>query len=84
MSNPAFEAPRARFSVWFKTARQKKGLKGSAAARQLGVDPSAIVRWEQGRALPMTPLLFRLSTWGHISAERLIMMLSEDIPLEPG
>jgi transcriptional regulator with XRE-family HTH domain len=83
MGNPSFDAPRARFSVWFKTTRKKRNLSASAAARELGVDPSAIIRWEHGKALPMTPLLRRLSMWGSISAERLITMLSEDIPLDP-
>lgn len=82
MLNPAFEAPRARFSVWFKTIRVAKGVSKSAAARQLGVDPSAIVRWEHGKALPMTPLLRRLVLWAPVTAERLVTILSEDIPLD--
>lgn len=82
MENPAFSAPRARFSAWFKTTRKAKKISASESARQLGVDPSAIVRWEHGKALPMTPLLRRLSLWAPVSAERLITMLSEDIPLD--
>lgn len=83
MGNPSFDAPRARYSEWFRSVREQKKLKVTEAARELGIDPSAITRWEHGKALPMTPLLRRIALWAPVSSNRLVIMLSEDIPLDP-
>lgn len=84
MGNPSFDAPRARYSEWFRSVREQKKLTVTDAAKELGIDPSAITRWEHGKGVPMSPLLWRLSLWAPVSAERLLTMLSEDIPLTPG
>jgi transcriptional regulator with XRE-family HTH domain len=80
MSNQAFDAPRERFSVWITETIARKRLSARKAARELGLDTSAVTRWMQGKGLPMSPLLLRLSNWAPISPARLITMLSEDIP----
>ena len=44
-----------------KTARSAKGISQEALAAELGIDRSAIAKWETGKSLPRAELLPKLA-----------------------
>ena len=56
----------------FAAARKSTGLSQAEAARELGVDQSAVCLWETGKTLPRTALLPKLATLYGCSVDELL------------
>ena len=56
----------------FAAARKSTGLSQPEAARELGVDQSAVCLWETGKTLPRTALLPKLATLYGCSVDELL------------
>ena len=60
--------------------REKKGLTQASVAKQLGVTPAAVSKWENGSSKPRTEILFQLAQLLDVKPEELMAghILSED------
>lgn len=56
-----------------KDARKRLGLRQEDVAEKLGVEQSAVSRWETNKGLPETPTLFRLAVLVEIPIEELVV-----------
>ena len=63
---------RKEFSERLQDARQKAGLKQSDLARKVGIAPTTIANYEQGRSDPQIPMLIRLCNVLNCSANELL------------
>jgi len=58
----------------FREYREAARLRQDEVAREIGVDRSAVAKWETGRALPRADKLMRLCALYRCSAEELMGM----------
>lgn len=56
-----------------KAARKRLGLNQETLAEQLGVEQSAVSRWETNRSVPETPTLLRLAVLIRMPVEDLVV-----------
>lgn len=55
-----------------KELREAMGLTQEALARQVGVDQSAVAKWESGTNTPELPKAVRLADLFHVSLDELL------------
>ena len=72
------------FGNFVCSLREKKGLTQADLARQLGVTPAAISKWENGSSKPRVEVLFQLAEILGVRAEELMAgHFIEEEPLDP-
>lgn len=67
-----------RFQMSLKNARKAAGYRQEDIAKLFGITPSAVCRWETGRALPNAAKLVKLSQIYGVSIEQLLREDDED------
>jgi transcriptional regulator with XRE-family HTH domain len=73
MAKPKSKHP--SFADWFQAMRKDKAQTQVEAAAELGVDGSAVCRWEKGGA-PRAEHLEQLRVWSGIKADKLLKIVS--------
>lgn len=56
----------------FAQARQKAGLSQAQVAKELGVDQSAVCRWETGKNMPRSALLVLMAKLYNCTVDELL------------
>lgn len=62
-----------------KKLREEKGLTQSELGRELGISPSTVGMYEQGRRVPDVPILKKMSAFFNVSIDYLLENVNHDV-----
>ena len=65
-----------------KKLREEKGLTQSELGRELGISPSTVGMYEQGRRVPDVPILKKMSAFFNVSIDYLLENVNHDVPMK--
>lgn len=65
-----------------KKLREEKGLTQSELGRELGISPSTVGMYEQGRRVPDVPILKKMSAFFNVSIDYLLENVNHDVPVK--
>ena len=65
-----------------KKLREEKGLTQSELGRELGISPSTVGMYEQGRRVPDVPILKKMSAFFNVSIDYLLENVNYDVPMK--
>ena len=66
-----------------KKLREEKGLTQSELGKELGISPSTVGMYEQGRRVPDVPILKRMSAFFNVSIDYLLENVNHNVPNVP-
>ena len=65
-----------------KKLREEKGLTQSELGKELGISPSTVGMYEQGRRVPDVPILKKMSAFFNVSIDYLLENVNHDVPMK--
>ena len=65
-----------------KKLREEKGLTQSELGKELGISPSTIGMYEQGRRVPDVPILKKMSAFFNVSIDYLLENVNHNVPMK--
>ncbi|MEQ2422963.1 helix-turn-helix transcriptional regulator [Megasphaera sp. CLA-AA-H81] len=63
-----------------KKLREEKGLTQSELGKKLGISPSTVGMYEQGRRVPDVPILKKMSAFFNVSIDYLLENVNHNVP----
>lgn len=63
-----------------KKLREEKGLTQSELGKELGISPSTVGMYEQGRRVPDVPILKKMSAFFNVSIDYLLENVNHNVP----
>lgn len=63
-----------------KKMREEKGLTQSELGKKLGISPSTVGMYEQGRRVPDVPILKKMSAFFNVSIDYLLENVNHNVP----
>ena len=66
-----------------KKLREEKGLTQSELGKELGISPSTVGMYEQGRRVPDVPILKKMSAFFNVSIDYLLENVNHNVPNVP-
>jgi transcriptional regulator with XRE-family HTH domain len=63
-----------------KKLREEKGLAQSELGKKLGISPSTVGMYEQGRRVPDVPILKKMSAFFNVSIDYLLENVNHNVP----
>lgn len=63
-----------------KKLREEKGLTQSELGKKLGISPSTVGMYEQGRRVPDVPILRKMSAFFNVSIDYLLENVNHNVP----
>lgn len=64
-----------------KKLREEKGLTQSELGKELGISPSTVGMYEQGRRVPDVPILKKMSAFFNVSIDYLLENVNRNVPM---
>ena len=65
-----------------KKLREEKGLAQSELGKELGISPSTVGMYEQGRRVPDVPILKKMSAFFNVSIDYLLENVNHNVPMK--
>lgn len=65
-----------------KKLREEKGLTQSELGKELGISPSTVGMYEQGRRVPDVPILKKMSAFFNVSIDYLLENVNHNVPMK--
>lgn len=65
-----------------KKMREEKGLTQSELGKELGISPSTVGMYEQGRRVPDVPILKKMSAFFNVSIDYLLENVNHNVPMK--
>lgn len=65
-----------------KKLRKEKGLTQSELGKELGISPSTVGMYEQGRRVPDVPILKKMSAFFNVSIDYLLENVNHNVPMK--
>lgn len=65
-----------------KKLREEKGLTQSELGKKLGISPSTVGMYEQGRRVPDVPILKKMSAFFNVSIDYLLENVNHNVPMK--